>query len=693
MYFLFPLLIIFSFSSSLVLSAEIKFQDTQPYSTEVYGNIIMTGNTILELDNSKNKNNENFFISDDSLAYGRYITDGLIQDVWTGIWTDVSSSEANNFAYMRYIDIDNNDTTFNSSSSTLSIPAGSTIIFARLYWSGMLHNYADGSSLEDERDTSKSLSLTVEGTTYPLVVTVNGYSDTEGWTDIYSEITNTISGNTLRYSRYNAYIDVTDKFSTLNFNESAINVTVSNLLSMEGWIRNYGNYGAWSLAIIYKNSNETYKHISLYTGYEEVYDNTISININGFLTPKSSDVISTLSVFSVEGEKTTDFGEDYFKAADNSGTLFDVTSNSIYPNAKTNIFDSTITNNETQTPNISNTMGIDIDTFSIGADGNTSHPQIIQNNQTQTTIELSSGGDAYMINTIALSTELYVPTFCYDYSYKQDRNYFTEENDGQNDPRIVGTVSTGSPVEVSIFLRNLVESDVNVTDMNISISDINTTQAIYIDPSTQLAKLGSVAPYNVTPASSSDSYISNVEIGNIVSQDYFYFYYQLNPKQSNLDMPINFTASYNISSGDTTIPYILKLGKEIPLCDSTSFTYTPTNGIFNVVHNNYYNETTQYYNLPTQVIQRDASFKVIALDPNNYDALKNQSTIVAVEAIDVGGFHNTDASCFEQYNYITNREWVVFENNVSSVDFQPSNGFFTEVRENSAFRGLLKSYK
>jgi hypothetical protein len=677
-----------------IYAAEVQFQNTTPYATEVYGDIKLIGNTILEIDTNKNKNtNEGYFTSDDNTSYGLGISNGQVQYVWANGWIDVSNYDANNFSYMKYIDVDNDNSTKNSSSSTLTLPAGSEVVYARLYWSGMIHNFANGSPIDTQLSSaSKSVKLKINGGDYidiDVNTTTDGYGSTEGWAEIPESTSATINGEYLNYFRYSAYKDITQEFANLDFNGNSVTVTVADVTSTEGWMRNYGNYGAWSIAIVYKNSDETYKHVALYTGYEVVYSNTIDINIGGFLTPKSSDVVSKISVFSVEGEKTTKFGEDYLKVADASGNLIDVTNNTAYPNSQTNIFDSTITNAETKDPDIQNTMGIDIDTFSIGADGDATHPQIIQNNQTSTKIELSSGGDAYTVNAIALSTELYVPTFCYDYAYQQDNRYFTEDNDGTNDPSIIGYVSTTSPIEVTIFLRNLVDSDINVTDMQINVLDINTTQAPYIDSTTKIAKIGDLIPKTVDANSSGDSYIQGVPIGTMKANDYFYFYYQLDPKTSNIDMPINFTAQYNITSAGTTIPYVLELGKEIPMCSGSSFEYTPTSGIFNIVHKNYYNNDTQYYNLPTQVINRNGKFEVIALDPNDYDTLKPQSTIVAVEAIDAGAFHNTDASCFEQYNFITDREWVIFENNVSIVDFAPPTGFFKEVRENSAFRVSL----
>src|SRR5262245_50218272 len=52
--------------------------------------------------------------------------------VRAGIGT--GSSLNNNNYNMGFVDVDNNPGTFNSSSATLSLPAGATVLFAGLYW-------------------------------------------------------------------------------------------------------------------------------------------------------------------------------------------------------------------------------------------------------------------------------------------------------------------------------------------------------------------------------------------------------------------------------------------------------------------------------------------------------------------------------------------------------------------------------
>ena len=56
------------------------------------------------------------------------------------------AGDDNNFA-MAFVDIDSDPTTFNSSSATLSMPAGSTVLFAGLYWGAKSTNAARNQAL------------------------------------------------------------------------------------------------------------------------------------------------------------------------------------------------------------------------------------------------------------------------------------------------------------------------------------------------------------------------------------------------------------------------------------------------------------------------------------------------------------------------------------------------------------------
>ncbi|MBD3825213.1 MAG: hypothetical protein IE916_12025, partial [Epsilonproteobacteria bacterium] len=256
----------------------------------------------------------------------------------------------------------------------------------------------------------------------------------------------------------------------------------------------------------------------------------------------------------------------------------------------------------------------------------------------------------------------------YDYAYRQHDIYFTELNDGTKDPRITGSVTTGVPIEVGLYIKNKVEPDIAVDNLFLSV-DINTSQATYIRNTTQLTPINEIYPEDIADSfmSVADSYIHNIPVGSIESQGYFYGYYQINPKVTSIDLPIDVTANFDMTIGTTTIPSPpIKLGKKMSLCTDNNFRYQPAKSIFNMVHQGYYDKdaggTREYYNLPTQVVNRPGDFKVIALDPNDLDTLINVSTIVAVDLVDLSAFHDSNASCQQLSSAISPRIWIPFNN-------------------------------
>ena len=309
-----------------------------------------------------------------------------------------------------------------------------------------------------------------------------------------------------------------------------------------------------------------------------------------------------------------------------------------------------------------------------------------------------------------------MPEFCYDYAYKQQGRFFTEENDGSNMPKITGDALSSEDIQMSIYIRSLV-NEVPVVNMYADILDINTSQVSYVRGTTKLAKVGDLAPKPISDASldvssigSNPDYIKNITMGDVTTDDHFYIYYSLEPQASSIDTPINVTIRYSLEVNGELLPYTTRIGEDqMPLCSAGNFTYAPAKGIFNVVHNDYYNSTTQYYNLPTQVTKREGNFKVISLHPTNTDTLNPVQTMVSVEMIDASAFHDTNASCMEIDSAISPKVWVTLID-LSAADLKTtqtkfdkaaiidaintnrapglasSSDFYAMARENAAFR-------
>ena len=571
-----------------------------------------------------------------------------------------------------------------NSMAKLVLEPDDTVVFARLYWSARAASTTDA-------DSAEARDIKIKG---PLSST-------------YTQLTSPVAKHGSSGSDYGDSADVTQYV----INNGAGDYYVGDILSDTNAT---GIYASWQLVVVVQNPARSLKNMAIYDGYDSIHGtddepDEITVPATGFITPTGTDPFDA-SLFVYGGETDSGYGDStwiqnglgaWIALVDGENNATDVMNASVsspdYPGGYRD-GDASLAD-----PNYRNVLGVDIDKLQINDKLNASK-QTLSNSQTSTQIRLQSTGDRYSLIMFAFETEVFVPEFCYDYAYKQQGQYFTETNDGSQDPRLVGEVVNGEPVEVTIYLKSMVDGTIQIQDMNLNVSDINNSQADLNTSSIKLAKVGVLLPiipsYTAGTVGGED-YINDIEIGTLDQNDYLYLYYTLNPTTTDLDMPITVEANYNLVLASASVPYTLRLSQDIPLCDGGSYDYSPYTGIFNVVHNNYYNNVTQLYNMPTQVTSRAGNFKVIATSEDDHDLLKPVNTIVAVELINAAAFQTTDASCRELDSAISDRVWVIFDNNSSEVMFDgPALGsflglnniitsaaqFYAQANENTSFR-------
>ena len=290
--------------------------------------------------------------------------------------------------YLRYVDVDNNSSTYNSSKAKLDMPTDSTIVWAGLYTQGYLKGTTSVNGIYQILDkpvylTAPSIgTISVAPNIVDYAINKNNRGDTYGYTyDTYTEIKN-LEGK--KASEVNGWI------------------TAANIKCYEGTDKSsgLGNFGAWTLVVVYKNPNEKLKNISVFDGYKKVAYKTgykeVNVPINGFLTPLHGDINSTLSLFVGEGDKYITGDKLY---VDNTGIN------------TTNAFDSSITD-VTRDPSISNNQGIDIQNHDIS--------NIINNGDTEANIKFTTTQDTYFPSVVVFTTDLYEPRVCYYISNIKD---------------------------------------------------------------------------------------------------------------------------------------------------------------------------------------------------------------------------------------------------------------------------------
>ena len=154
-----------------------------------------------------------------------------------------SGTGQNNTATMGYVDIDTDPTTFMSSSDSLNLPNCSEISWAGLYWGGKItnstSNYANRSNIK----------LKVNNGTYQQLTADQTINNTTGAVSYFcfKNITNIVqaAGNKGRFT-------VADQVQQTNS---------SNL------------FGGWTIVVVYKNTSEPYKNLTVFDGLANVQQN------------------------------------------------------------------------------------------------------------------------------------------------------------------------------------------------------------------------------------------------------------------------------------------------------------------------------------------------------------------------------------------------------------------------------------
>ncbi|MEQ1832022.1 MAG: carboxypeptidase regulatory-like domain-containing protein [Candidatus Eisenbacteria bacterium] len=302
------------------------------YSTNQKGDITLIANTLM------------------SCSGGGQCTNGR-----NGSGGSVNDNDFN----MAYIDRDADGTTFSSSSATLGLPAGSTVLFAGLSWGGDNNTAA--------RNTCRF------GTPAAGYVTITA-----------SQLDN--AGRD-----YSAFADVTTRVQA---GGNGV-YWCANVLSTPG-VTNV--HAGWALVVAYADPAGTLRNLVVLDGYAHVSNTTnVTTTITGFVTPPAGIVNCRLGVVAYEG----DFGY--------VGDSFRINGNALSDglNPGNNFFNSSITRFGAQVtnknPNFVNQLGFDADLLSVNS--------VLANGATSATVQLTSSQDEYYPAVVTFATDLYAPVF------------------------------------------------------------------------------------------------------------------------------------------------------------------------------------------------------------------------------------------------------------------------------------------
>ncbi len=177
--------------------------------------------------------------------------------------TSNSTFSYNSLSGLSYVDIDDDATTFNSTSASFTLPVTATNIkYAGLYWAGLLSSkkYTKNQELVGER----------EGRLQEILLKINDgdYKSIVGQV-VYDSQTKGALSNEMPYSCY------TDITSQIENQKGTTNITVANLQAITDYLGE-GAAAGWLLYIIYEDATEKAKHFTSYTGLKNVDTETFT---------------------------------------------------------------------------------------------------------------------------------------------------------------------------------------------------------------------------------------------------------------------------------------------------------------------------------------------------------------------------------------------------------------------------------
>lgn len=395
------------------------------------------------------------------------------------------SNTAGNNRDMMYVDIDDNASTFNSSSAKLSfstengaIPECSNIIYAGLYWTG--RSEIDTDPNLDGDNNPNTFSVTKNGVTKNFnkyKVSIKGPA-ASGYTDIFaSNSGNPIDPINIAYptngderNMYVGYAEITNYVRTHGIGD----YYVADIALNEGKSNDdAGFYGGWGMVVVYENSLMNRRDVTVFDGHAFVARTSsgdpseYSIDVEGFNASQSGNVELKLGLMAGEGDSslTGDYFEMLIPDGDDDINNTSSLNNNSYQrlshsgNDVNNFFKSSIpTPPVERNPGLLNNTGIDIAMFNIDNTDN----RLIPNSKTFTRFRYGSSRDTYTIFNLTFSLNAYTPE-------TQALINITSVNG--NTPTPTDVLEPGDYVEYSLEIKNAGSEATNNTIIQIPLPE------------------------------------------------------------------------------------------------------------------------------------------------------------------------------------------------------------------------------
>lgn len=346
------------------------------------------------------------------------------------------------------------------STAVLSLPAGATVTYARLYWSALRSSGGNTATIEFPA-SQRRLDVTAAGADFKTL-SQGGQEYFQGSADVTAFVRSTGSG-AYRVSGFSSF-------------------SLRNLLGV--LITSDVTYSSWHLVVFYKLDSEPVRNLTLFDGFDYLRNSSITSTLSGFLVP-ATGAEGRLAVVGYEGD--ADITGDSIKF---NGTAL---TNALNP--ANNFFNATRSQLGTAVsvkgdlPQLRGTAGsmsgLDIDVVDITS--------LVKAGDTQATIEAASQNDEMLIGTMVTGFASIRPVLS-----GSNKTYV-------NTTRSDGRVLPGDVIEYTITVGNS-GSDPGT---NVTVRDVLPALVTFVPGSLQITSGPNTG--NKTDAAGDDQaeYVSN----------------------------------------------------------------------------------------------------------------------------------------------------------------------------------------
>jgi uncharacterized repeat protein (TIGR01451 family) len=297
-----------------------------------------------------------------------------------------------NYYPMDYVDVDGDAATENSSSATLDVPAGATVLFAGLYWGAAF-------------DQGETLPLQCQATPRTGHAATNPAAAGSAWlkppggsylpvnASVFDTYTENLDcgnpGGADERTRYQAFADVTALVKA----GGGGSYTIANVQAGTGADRHAG----WSLVVAYRDTSQPARNLTIFDGFAQVaLGATTTIPVSGFTTPLDGPVNTQLGIVSYEGDLNL-AGDSL---ALNGVTLSDAAHSPVnFFHSGISALGAPVTG---KSPDYENQLGFDGSVLAVPVG-------VVDHGDTSASIKLSTSNDRYLPGVVYFRTDIYAP--------------------------------------------------------------------------------------------------------------------------------------------------------------------------------------------------------------------------------------------------------------------------------------------